>query len=147
MSVPRALQTAAEYLLNLDIQRAFEADDVDLVGLHTLLEESRTAPFTLDAMTLQPLIRQGLIRLAMRLAASPGDSALLQVLADVMRLVRTLPFEVDLWQVQNVFYGLCHTAYPTLRRSADQGDAPARLWVHQFRALGDLLSVRVESSQ
>lgn len=145
MSVPKALQTAAEYLLNLDIQRAFEADDLDLVRLHILLEESRKAPVTLDAMTLQPPIRQGLIRLAMRLAANPGDGALLQAGADIMRLVRTLPFEVDLWKVQNVFYGLCHTAYPTFRHSADQGDAPARLWVHHFRALGDLLSVRVES--
>lgn len=145
MPAPRALQTAAEYLLNLEVQRTFEAADLDLVRLSTLLEDSRKTPRTLDATTLQSPIRQGLIRLATRLAANPGDVAFLQALADAMRLVRTLPFEVDLWQVQNVFYGLCHTAYPTLRHSADQGDAQARLWVHHFRALGDLLSVWVES--
>jgi hypothetical protein len=63
---------------------------------------------------------------------------------EAMRLVRTLPFSVDLWKMQNVFYALCHTAYPTFRHSAAQGDAQARLWVHHFRALGDVLSVRVD---
>jgi len=47
--------------------------------------------------------------------------------------------------VQNVFYKLCHTAYPAFRLRADQGDAQARLWVHHCRALGELLSVCVES--
>jgi hypothetical protein len=145
MPMPRALQTAAEYLLNLDIQRAFEAEELDLGRLSALLEDSRTAHLTLDAMALQPPIRQGLTRLATRLAATPSNLALLQTLADAVALVRTLPFDVDLWKVQNVFYLLCHTVYPTFRHSADQGDAPARLWVHHFRALGDLLSVWVES--
>ena len=68
----------------------------------------------------------------------------IQTLAEAMRLVRTLPFGVDLWQVQNVFYMLCHTAYPAFRYSAEQGEPQARTWVHHFRALGDLLSVCVE---
>jgi len=147
MPAPRALQTAAEYLLNLDVRRTFEAADLDLVRLNALLEDSRTAHLTLDATTLQSPISQGLTRLATRFAATPSALVLLQTLTDAMRLVRTLPFGVDLWQGQNVFYSLCHTAYPTFQRRAEQGDAPARAWVHSFRALADLLSVRVESAQ
>lgn len=144
MPAPRALQTAAEYLLNLDVQRAFEEEDLDLVRLRALLADSRTVHLTLDAMTLPAPISQRLVRLATRFAATPSELARLQALEDAMRLVQTLPFVVDLWQVQNVFYRLCHTVYPALRRSADQGDASARLWVHHFRTLGELLSVRVE---
>jgi hypothetical protein len=145
MPVPSVLQTAAEYLLNLDIRRAFEEADLDLGRLSALLADDRQAHLTLDAMTLQSPISQGLIRLATRFAATPSEITCLQTLADAMRLVRTLPFGVDLWKVQNIFYRLCHTTYPTFRRSADRGDEQARLWVHYFRALGDLLSVCVEA--
>ena len=92
MPAPKALQTAAEYLLNLDVRRAFEEDDLDLTRLSTLLEDAGKAHLTLDAMTLQPAISQGLVRLMARLVAHPSDLALLHTLADTMRLVRTLPF-------------------------------------------------------
>jgi alpha-amylase/alpha-mannosidase (GH57 family) len=144
MPVPKALQTAAEYVVSLDVQRAFEEEELDLMRCSTLLEDSRTAHLTLDAATLQPPISQALRRLVTRLAAAPSDLALLQTLTDTMRLVSTLPFSVELWKVQNVFYMLCHTAYPAFRQSAAQGDPQARLWIHHFRALGDLLAVRVE---
>jgi hypothetical protein len=146
MPVPKALQTAAEYLLCLDIRRAFEEADLDLGHLSALLEDGREAHLTLDAMTLQSPIAQRLVRLAADWQANPSDLVTLQTLVETMRLVRTLPFGVDLWQVQNVFYGLFHNAYLAMRQSAEQGDAQARLWVHHFRALGDLLSVCVEPS-
>jgi len=144
MPAPAALQTAAEYLLNLEVRRAFEAEAFDLRRLSTLLEDSRKAHLTLDGTTLQPAISQGLVRLAARLAANPSDLVLLQTLVETMRLVGTLPFRVDLWQVQNLFYTLGHITYTTFRRSAEQGDAQARTWVHHFRALGELLLVRVD---
>jgi hypothetical protein len=144
MPVPKALQTAAEYVVNLDVQRAFEEEDLDLMRCSTLLEDSRTAHLTLAAATLHPPISQALVRLVTRLAAAPSDLALLQTLTDTMRLVSTLPFSVELWKVQNVFYTLCHTAYPAFQQRAAQGDPQARLWVHHFRALGDLLAVCVE---
>jgi hypothetical protein len=144
LPAPKALQGAAEYLLNLDIHRAFAEDMLDLTHLHTLLAEAGKAHCTLDAMTLQPAISQGLARLITRLVADPDDLPVLQVLAETMRLVRTLPFGVDLWKVQNMFYTLCHTAYATFRHRAEQGDPQARTWVHHCRALADLLSVRVD---
>src|SRR5206468_2100591 len=114
-------------------------EELDLMRCSTLLEDSRTAHLTLDAATLQPPISQALVRLVTRLAAAPSDLALLQTLTDTMRQVSTLPFSVELWKVQNVFYTLCHTAYPAFRQSAAQGDPQARLWIHHLRALGDLL--------
>jgi hypothetical protein len=144
MPVPKALQTAAEYVVSLDVQRTFEEEELDLLRCSTLLEDSRAAHLTLDAATLQPPISQALVRLVTRLEAAPGDLTLLQTLAGTMQLVSTLPFSVELWKVQNVFYTLCHTAYPAFRHRATRGESQARLWVHHFRALGNLLAVCVE---
>jgi hypothetical protein len=145
MPVPKALRTAAEYVVSLDMQHAFEEEELDLIRCSTLLEDSRAAHLPLDAATLQSPISQALLRLVIRLAAAPSDLTLLQTLTETMRLVSSLPFRVELWKVQDVFYTLCHTAYPAFRQRATQGDPQARLWIHHFHALGDLLAVRVES--
>lgn len=146
MPVPKALRTAAEYVVSLDVQRAFAEEDLDLMRCRTLLEDSRAAHLPLDAATLQPPISQALLRLVTRLASAPSDLTLLQTLTEIMQLVSTLPFSVELWKVQNVFYTLCQTAYPAFRQKAAQDDPQARLWVHHCHALGDLLAVCVEPS-
>jgi hypothetical protein len=55
-----------------------------------------------------------------------------------------MPFEVDLWNTQNLYYEMLHGAYPHFRSLAQQGDAAAQEWVGQFVALGECLSVKVE---
>jgi len=65
-------------------------------------------------------------------------------MAAALDLTRSLPFEVDLWRAQNVYYGMAQTAYPQLRDDAEAGDEAAAAWVRQFVALADGLSVCIE---
>ena len=46
-------------------------------------------------------------------------------------MARSLPFEVDLWKVQNVYYQLQQSEYPK------RHDEPE--WVQPFLSLGDKL--------
>jgi hypothetical protein len=55
-----------------------------------------------------------------------------------------MPFEVDLWRVQNLYYELLHGVFPFFRDKAGLGDAGAQEWVSQFTALGQQLWVKVE---
>ena len=58
-----------------------------------------------------------------------------------MELARGLPFNVDLWQVQNVYWTMLHTVFPEVRQRALQGSDTARQWVEPFVGLGDKLGV------
>ena len=58
------------------------------------------------------------------MAANPSDLKLLSELDDIMNLVRMLPFEVNLWKAQNVYYALLRTLYPT---QVERNDEEARL--------------------
>ena len=60
----------------------------------------------------------------------------------VVDLARQLPFEVDFWQVQNVYYRLLRSLLPGRRREAEGGSAEARQWTERCLGLGEKLSVK-----
>ena len=141
---PKALYAAAEFVLNAGLRRAFESEELSPEVIDTFLDESRSEGISLDEETLEYALRGSLQRMVERLFASPTELCLLKKVNEAVGMLRSLPFQVNLWKVQNVFYDLLQSIYPELREKANKGDEKARKWVGHFRALGEKLSVRVE---
>lgn len=139
---PKALYTAAEFVLNTSLRRAFAEETLDLEQVRALLEEAEMSKIPLDGAGLAYTLQQTLEKMAERLRDQPGDYSLLAHLDEVIGLVRTLPFEVDLWKVQNIYYGLLQTVYPETSKKAGQEDGEAQSWMERFNALGDKLRMR-----
>jgi hypothetical protein len=57
---------------------------------------------------------------------------------------RVLPFSVDFWSAQNIFFEMMQTVLPEKRLRADQGEETARAWLACFASLGEKLHFRVE---
>ena len=140
----KALYAAAEVVLNAGLRRAFENEELSPELIDPLLEESRSQGVSLDEETLEYALRRSLERMVERLLASPADLASLKKLDEALGMLPSLPFQVNLWKVQNVFYDLLQNVYPGLREKADRGDEKAQNWVRHFSILGERLSVRVE---
>jgi alpha-amylase/alpha-mannosidase (GH57 family) len=66
------------------------------------------------------------------------DPERLKKIEAVVALARSLPFEVDLWQVQNIYYELRQSVY---RELLAQSDEKARAWVESFHSLGRQLGM------
>ncbi|BAF59768.1 hypothetical protein PTH_1587 [Pelotomaculum thermopropionicum SI] len=141
---PKVLHTAAEFVLNSNLRQAFLEETPDLEKITALLEEARTLGIPLDSRVLGYVIEQILARTGEQLKAKPDDLSLIRQLDAVVGLVRTLPFEVDLWKVQNIYYRLFQTVYRGYLEKAAKGDESARAWVDQFNSLGDKLKMRRE---
>lgn len=140
---PRAFYSAAEFVLNNNLRRAFEVEELDFERIKTLLEEARLEQVTLDAATLEYKFRRSIERMAERFLTSPTDLSLLQKLEAALDLTRSLPFMVNLWKPQNAYYGLLQKVYPGFRIWAEQGDESAKTWVSHFASVGEKLSIRV----
>jgi hypothetical protein len=140
---PRALSIALEFSLNASLRRAFEGEELDFPVIEPLLEEARTLDVALDAATLEFAVRRSIERMAQRLFDRPNELPLLRRLETAVRLAQVLPFEVNLWKVQNVCYDLFTRAYPDFRKRAAEGNEQAQEWVQHFTALGERLRVRV----
>lgn len=142
---PKAVYASAEFVLNSRLRQALDSsDEFDLRRIGTLLDEAQMEDVSLDTASLEYVFRRSVERMAERLSASPTDFSLLQKLEEAAGLMESLPFEVNTWRVQNVFYEMVQTVYPEVKRRAEQGDAQAQEWVGSFVALGEKLSVLVE---
>jgi alpha-amylase/alpha-mannosidase (GH57 family) len=141
--LPKALATAAEFVVNSSLRRMLEAAELDLDRVGELLSEAVLRRIALDQATLAFAMRGSIERTAERLAAQPEELGRLEQLLSAVRLARFMPFEVELWKVQNIFYSLLHSTHRALSDRADRGEAEAQRWVEVFLALGSELSVKV----
>ncbi|MBM3879251.1 MAG: DUF3536 domain-containing protein [Verrucomicrobia bacterium] len=136
---PKALELAKEFVLNSELRRQFESDKLDLERVRALLEESERDKTPLDAETLGYALKGHLDRLGGRYEQAPQDLALLGQLEAAAGLVRLMPFEVNLWKPQNLYYTMLSTVRPEVQQRAEQGDETAREWLAQYAKLGDNL--------
>lgn len=139
---PKPLQTTAEFVLNVNLRQALASELPDLEQINIILEEVEAARVSLDGAGLGYVLEQTLERLGGKLAARPGDRFLAGQLDTAVGLARSMPFAVDLWKVQNIYYGLIQSTYQDINKKAEGGDSEAKMWVKQFEALGDKLRIR-----
>ncbi len=142
---PRGFRVAAEMAFQIRLRQAIEAAEPSVPQLESILDEARTVGVPLHEDGLGLGVQDTLERLAEGLGSDPADTRRLETLDGLVRLARTLPFEVDFWKVQNAYYRALRGLYPARRRAAEEGSAEARKWVNRFLALGERLSVRAES--
>ncbi len=140
---PKALAMVAEFVLSKSLRSAFEREPFDLEGIQSLLEEAREEGVTLDAATLEFSIRKRLERMAKAFSADPNDLSGLQRLASGVSLLKSLPFQVNLWTVQNICYEIFQSSYDEFGNRAKNGDGMAQAWVNHFKPLAENLHFRI----
>jgi hypothetical protein len=86
---------------------------------------------------------EALIRLAEEFRQQPEDLVRIQTLSTAVDLVVSLPFEVVLWEPQNIYYEAVKRLYPTFRTKVREHDEEAQNWLTHFRALGKKLRLAV----
>ncbi len=143
MPLPKRLQVAAEIILNSDLRRVLEAEDLSLERANALLDEAWRAGVQLDGPTLEFALRRTIERLARQFHAEPRALDRLARLEAAVSLARSLPFSVNLWTAQNLFWEVLQSVFPAMEPRARAGDADSARWLELFRKLGDNLLVRV----
>jgi alpha-amylase/alpha-mannosidase (GH57 family) len=143
MPLPLALQAPAEVVLNARLRAAMESKEIDAGQIRAFLEETKVEGAHLDGATLEYALRKNLEEIIARFVVDAENMALLQRLEGVAQLFEELPFEIDLWAIQNDYYRMVREVYPGMRAKANHGDATASDWIARFTSLGRRLGVSV----
>jgi alpha-amylase/alpha-mannosidase (GH57 family) len=141
MPLPRVLRMTAEFVLTSSLRRELAAEDFDLGRVQALLDSARRERVALDSEGLSYALRNRLGAMMEQLAGDPHSPEKLETMERTISLVRSLPFEVDLWKVQNIYYDLLQRVYPEVSAAADE---PSLAWTARFAALGELLGISVQ---
>ncbi len=141
--IPKSFHAAAEFVLNSELRKAVSGDTLDLERIKSLLDETQTWGVELDAEGLSYFLQQNLEQMTARLVDTPEDIDLLNELLAATEMLRTLPFHVDLWKVQNLYHEMLNSTYSEFQIRAERGDKAAQEWLNQFVPLAKQLSMRV----
>jgi hypothetical protein len=141
--LPRALHAAAEITLNRNLRQALANGRFDRDEITGILNRAKGEGVTLDFAALEFIFRRNLETRAEIVASNPASLPDLQELDRTTGLLGDLPFTVNLWQVQNVYYRMLQTIYPSMQAEAHRGREDAKAWVDCFVGIGKKISVRV----
>jgi alpha-amylase/alpha-mannosidase (GH57 family) len=135
---PPALTLAAGFAINAGLRRALEADPIDQPQLRSFLSLAKADQVALETATLSYLADQRMKRAMIELQMSSGSLEMLERALVLGRLLVELPFELNLWQAQNIWYEILRTAGYALTALAAE-DRPR--WDKNFSDLGICLSI------
>ena len=138
---PPVFHVTAEFIINQQLRRVLQAPELDLLQVAMLLEAAKRDQVALDQNGLGFEMRVALERIMRRLQSQSDNLVLLQKAVAAVDLARLLPFYVDLWKVQNLYYEMMQKIAAPER--AVQAENAAH-WQELFRRLGELLRVRWE---
>jgi hypothetical protein len=146
LPLPKVFRSAADITLNTRLREEFQNCPIKGDQIRALLDHAKTEGVALDVPTLEFAFRRNLEQCAERLAAEPTQLARLQELDRALSLLADLPFAVNLWRIQNIYYRLRQSLYRKMERANSHGDESARAWIACFMGLGKKIGVRVTTT-
>jgi hypothetical protein len=135
---PPALTLAAGFAINAGLRRALEADSIDQAQLRSFLSLAKADQISLETATLSYIADQRMKRAMIELQMSSGSLEILDRALLLARALVELPFELNLWQAQNIWYEILRTSSYALT-ALEPDDLPR--WEKNFSELGSCLSI------
>ncbi|MFP5229455.1 MAG: glycoside hydrolase, partial [Acidobacteriota bacterium] len=132
---PAALDLAASFAINAGLKRALESDPIDAVQVRSWLDLAQADQVSLDKPLLSYLADKRMKSSMVTLHSDPNEPYLLEDALLIARTLRELPFDLNLWQAQNLWYD-------AFRHIRDQ--SPADEVFEKWKELGRQLHISVE---
>jgi alpha-amylase/alpha-mannosidase (GH57 family) len=134
---PPALTLAAGFAINAGLRRVLEIDPVDVAQLRSFLALAKSDQVPLESAALSYIADQRMKRAMVELQMSSGSLEMLDRALVLARTLAELPFDLNLWKAQNVWYEILRTSgYALAALTAE--DRPR--WEKDFNELGKCLT-------
>jgi len=138
---PPALSLAAGFAINAGIRRALDADPVDAAQLRSYMALAMADQVQLEKPTLSYVADQRMKRVMVDFQVTPNLENLDRALS-LARALSELPFDLNLWQAQNIWYEMLRHRAELLSGIGPEDSAK---WQRDFAALGNGLSIDTEA--
>jgi len=135
--LPKTMRASAEFALNYHLRREFVSDEPNLRKVGLLIEEAKGVHADLDVPTLEYALRNRLEQMAEKLSVPSADPRSLPRFRAAVELAHSLPFPVNLWQVQNLFFE--HLGFPARKSPAETPQAAPANLAGDLAELGEAL--------
>jgi alpha-amylase/alpha-mannosidase (GH57 family) len=138
---PPALTMAAGFAVNAGLRRSLEGEPIDMARVRSLISLAKSDDVVLESHSLRYLTDQHMKRAMVALQSNPLAAHPLEHALTLARTLRELPFELNLWQAQNIWYDILMKSGRFL---LGLDAAEAQQWKEKFQELGRQLWIAVE---
>jgi hypothetical protein len=136
MPVPHRFMTTAETALNLQLQKLFTTESLDMIRLREIIDEICVWKVGVDKVALEFIVRRRLEKAMTELQEEPESPQRLAYLCLLMEAIAALAIEVNLWETQNQYWNLLHSRATDGRTEG----------IEPLRKLGGLLRFNVAAA-
>jgi len=141
--VPRPFLAAAEYIINIDLRRIFEDENLDKAKLKRLIDEINRWAVHVDTTTIGFKVSSWANAMMERFAQDPIDTHPCEQIIDALEIIKPLNLSLNLWRAQNTYFHIYTTSYKKFNEQMEKGDESSAKWIEVFSRLGDYLNVKV----
>jgi alpha-amylase/alpha-mannosidase (GH57 family) len=139
MAAPPVLAIAANFAINASLRRAIEAETFDATEIQSLFLRAATDHVALDKAALSfaadKRMKLAMVQIEDAVNADQTPDAVIRTALAIALALRTMPFDVNLWQAQNI--------WNELFRHTDRSSYSAQC-KRDFKKLGEALYICVE---
>jgi alpha-amylase/alpha-mannosidase (GH57 family) len=139
---PPALTLAAGFAVNAGLRRTLEGDTLDVAMLRSYLQLAKADQVSLETANLSYLADQRMKRAMVELQLSAGSLEMLDRALSLARALTEMPFDLNLWQAQNIWYEILRSSGYALT-ALEEDERPR--WDKDFAELGTCLSIDTET--
>lgn len=141
LHVPRRIQVVGSFVLSRGVRSQLEQAEPDLSRCRELVEEAKRAGIDLDEVTLRHTAMLALENVRSIPPERFDSTDVLKRVHDLAKFTIELPFEVDVWPLQEVVFDLALPRAAAHRMNAAAGDETSAAWVRAFDELCETLGI------
>jgi hypothetical protein len=135
---PPALLLAAGFAINAGLRRALETEPIDIAQMRSFLTLAKADKVPLETATLSYIADQRMKRAMVELQMTEGSLEMLDRALTLAQSLSELPFDLNLWQAQNIWYEILSTSSHALTSLSPE---ERQRWDERFGGLGTCLKI------
>ena len=141
--IPKPIFLAVEHIINVDMKRAFEKEEVDMEKLKRLILEANRWGIHLDRPAIEYGVSLWVTSLMEKVVQNPMNPSLFSRITNALELLAPLSLNLNFWKAQNMYLSLMGRLKGEMDGKAKRGDGSANEWMDAFNGLGERLSIKV----
>ena len=139
---PEAIEFPIRYIMNLDIRKNLESNEIDYDCLNESLNEVIHGRYAPDMEILEYIALKTVRRMMQRMEESPEDVCRIEEINRFFTHIQPILLSPDLWNCQNQYFRIGMVLCEKMHDQAVKGDEKSKKWLSEFDKLGVFLGVR-----
>lgn len=136
--IPRAYTTSFEYILNADLINCFQPERINVKEIERIMGEMEKWELSIeDPGKVERLAGDSIYKELKRISAERSNVKRIERLNRVFPLLEKFKLEPNLYKIQNLYFLI------SKENGVESTSSSKREWIHQFKVLGENLSVKV----